>query len=359
MKILHRYYIGEFLKILGLLTLGLALIFSLLDLVDKVDDFVPGKLSIPRIMEYIFLNFPRYFYFLLPMSLLICSLFVFNHASRNKEIVAIKAIGGRTKKLFYPFIAAGIIFSALSFFVGEIVVPDFSDRMLEYKKSYMKKIGKITYKEGAIWLRSPDGSVIRIELYVPEKKIAKGVSIFMIGEEHLKQRIEAEEALWEVNQEGKGVWKLRSIIVYNIATGEVLKAAEMEYPYLESPDTFSNVMKKPDEMGIIELYHYSEKLKAAGFRDAKLDVDIQARMSYPPANLIMIILGLALSVMGRIGGGLFAAGLGISISFIYWLSYTFMLSMGYARVLPAVAATWIMPAIFGMTAIYLFSKIPE
>jgi len=81
MKILHRYYIKEFLKILSLLTLGLALIFSLLDLVDKVDDFVPGKLSIPRIMEYIFLTFPRYFYFLLPMSLLICSLFVFNHAS--------------------------------------------------------------------------------------------------------------------------------------------------------------------------------------------------------------------------------------------------------------------------------------
>ena len=231
MKILHRYYIREFLKILGLLTLGLALIFSLLDLVDKVDDFVPGKLSIPRIMEYIFLNFPRYFYFLLPMSLLICSLFVFNHASRNKEIVAIKAIGGRTKKLFYPFIAAGVIFSALSFFVGEIVVPDFSDRMLEFKKSYMKKIGKITFKEGAIWLRSPDGSVIRIELYVPEKKIAKGVSIFMIGEEHLKQRIEAEEAFSEANQDGMGVWKLKNVIVYNIETGKMSKTAGMEYPY--------------------------------------------------------------------------------------------------------------------------------
>ncbi len=359
MKILHRYYIREFLKILSVITLGLGLIFSLLDLVDKVDDFVPGKLSIPRVMEYIFLNFPRYFYFLLPMSLLICSLFVFNNASRNKEIVAIKAIGGRVKKLFYPFIAVGVIFSALSFFVGEIVVPDFSDRMLEFKKSYMKKIGKITFKEGAIWLRNPDGSMVRIELYIPEKKIAKGVSIFMLGEEHLKQRIEAEEALWEVNQEGKGVWKLRSVIVYNIETGKVSKAAGMEYPYLESPDIFSNVMKKPDEMGILELYHYSEKLKAAGFHDAKLDVDIQARISYPPVNLFMIILGLALSVMGRIGGGLFAAGFGISISFIYWLSYTFMLSMGYARVVPAVAATWIMPVIFGIAAIYLFSKIPE
>jgi lipopolysaccharide export LptBFGC system permease protein LptF len=36
-----------------------------------------------------------------------------------------------------------------------------------------------------------------------------------------------------------------------------------------------------------------------------------------------------------------------------------MLSMGYARVVPAVVATWIMPVIFGIAAIYLFSKIPE
>jgi lipopolysaccharide export system permease protein len=359
MKILRRYYMREFLKILSVLTLGLALIFSLLELVDKVDDFVPGKLSILTALEYVFLNFPRYLYFLLPTSLLICSLFVFSHASRNKEIIAIKAIGGRVKKLFYPFIAAGVVFSILSFIIGEIVVPDFSDRILAFKKSSMKKIGKVTYKEGAIWFRIKDGSPVRIELYVPELKIAKGLSIFMLGEEHLKQRIEAEEASWEVNREGKGVWKLRNVTVYNIETGEVTKAAGMECPYLESPEFFSGVMKKPDEMGIVELYRYAEKLKAAGFRDTKLDVDIQARMSYPPANLYMMILGLALSVTGRVGGGLFAAGLGISISFIYWLSYTFMLSMGYARVLPAIAATWIMPVIFGMAAIYLFSRIPE
>ena len=47
----------------------------------------------------------------------------------------------------------------------------------------------------------------------------------MLGEEHLKQRIEAEEALWEVNQEGKGVWKLRNVIVYDIETGESVKSS--------------------------------------------------------------------------------------------------------------------------------------
>jgi lipopolysaccharide export LptBFGC system permease protein LptF len=73
----------------------------------------------------------------------------------------------------------------------------------------------------------------------------------------------------------------------------------------------------------------------------------------------MLTLGVALSVMGRIGGGIFAAGLGILISFIYWLLYTLMLSMGYTRVLPPVVATWIVPVLFGIVAIFLFRRIPE
>jgi lipopolysaccharide export system permease protein len=359
MRTLHRYYTREFLKILSVLTLGLGMIFSLLDLVDKVDDFVPGKLSLLRVAEYVMLSFPKYLYYLLPMSLLICSLFVFSHASRHKEIIAIKAIGGRAKKLFFPFVTAGIVFSIASFIIGEIIVPDFSDRILEFKKAYMKKIGKVSFKEGTIWLRTADGSLVRIGLYVPERKIARGVSIFVLDKDKLERRIEAEEALWQVNEQGKGVWKLRKVIVYDVSSGQVTRRADMDYPYLESPDFFSSAMKKPDEMGIIDLYRYAEKLKASGFRDAKLSVDIQARLSYPLANLFMLLLGLSLSLIGRSGGGLFAAGLGISISFVYWLAYTFMLSMGYARVVPAVVATWMIPLIFGAAAIYLFSRIPE
>ncbi len=71
MRIIQRYFIKEFFKILGILALGLALIFSLLDLIDKIDDFMPGKPSIPiHLCSMPLLNFPKYLYYLLPMSLL-------------------------------------------------------------------------------------------------------------------------------------------------------------------------------------------------------------------------------------------------------------------------------------------------
>jgi lipopolysaccharide export LptBFGC system permease protein LptF len=36
-----------------------------------------------------------------------------------------------------------------------------------------------------------------------------------------------------------------------------------------------------------------------------------------------------------------------------------VLSLGYARILPPVLSAWIVPAIFGIAAAYLFQKIPE
>jgi lipopolysaccharide export system permease protein len=359
MKILYRYYFNEFFKILSIISLGIALIFSLIDLLDKIDNFIPGKLSIADFAYYALLNMPKYLYYLLPMSLLICSLFVFSQASRFKELAVVKASGCRLKRLFYPFVVVGLFFSAVAFIFGEVVVPDFSDRIIEFKKNFMKGGEKVSFREGTLWLRGTDGALVRIELYTPEQKLAKGISIFLIEQAAIKKRIETEEALWIEKNGSAGAWKFMNSTVYDIGTGTIETVPEMVYPYLESPDFFGKRIKNPEEMGIGELYRYASKLQSAGFNDAKLIVDLNSKISYPMMNMFFIVFGISFSVIGRAGGGLFAAGIGIFISLLYWLLYTFMLSLGYAGILPPAVSTWIVPLLFGAASFYLFMKIPE
>jgi lipopolysaccharide export system permease protein len=359
MRIIQAYYIKDFLKVLGIIAVGLALIFSLLDLIDKIDELMLGNLTIFKLSLYILFNFPKYLYYLLPMALLICSLFIFSQASRNKELIALKAIGGRLKKLFYPFVVLGMLFSFVGFFIGEVVVPDFSERAREFRNSLKKKKEEFKFKEGTLWLRAKDGALVNIELYLPEKKFAKDVSIFTIEDAMLKKRIEAEEAEWVEGQDSQGMWRLKNVNIYDIERDIVKNLPEMQYPYLGSPDFFSERIKKPEEMGILELYRYTEKLKAMGVNNPRLNVDMNSKVSYPFTNFFMLLLGISLSVSGRVSSGLFAAGLGLFISFIYWLGYTLMLSMGYSGICPPVLSTWIMPITFGIVAIYLFRGIPE
>ena len=72
-------------------------------LIDKIDDFLPYKPSLKSLLLYVLFNFPRYLLYLLPMAILLCSLFVFSQAKKREEITAIKAAGGRLKTIMRPF----------------------------------------------------------------------------------------------------------------------------------------------------------------------------------------------------------------------------------------------------------------
>jgi lipopolysaccharide export system permease protein len=359
MLIIQRHYLKEFFKLFALISGGLAFIFSILNLIDKIDDFMPNRPSFGNLFLYVFFNFPTYLLYLMPAAILVCSLFIFSQASRNREITIIKATGGRLRALFRPFIFYGLLLTVVAFLIGEVIVPDFSIRSDELKSSIKKKGRRLTFQEGTLWLRATDGSPVRIELYVPERKLAKGVSIFVIEKDSMEERIEAEEAEWQETQSSNGIWRLKNATIYDIKTGDVRNVAEFDYPHLESPDFFSEGIKKPEEMGIGELYRYTERLKRAGFRNTKLLVDMNKKVSYPFINFFMILFGISLSMRSKIGGGLFAAGLGLLISALYWFAYTMMLSLGYAGLVPPIVSAWLVPVVFGIVSIHLFRKIPE
>lgn len=375
MKIIRRYYLKEFLKLFAVIAIGLSIVFSLMDLINKINDFIPYKPSLDDLFLYAGLNLPQYLLYLMPMASLISGLFIFGQAGRRKEITAIKAAGGSIKTLLKPFVFLGVFVSISAFLIGEFVVPDFSMKARILKDAITKKDNILTMKEGTLWLRSND-AIVKIDLFLPDKGIIKGISIMKIEDSILTERIEAESAEWKpvwgamassgssksdgpFDGSNRGIWYLRDATEYKIKTGTVTKYKELQSDIIDSPEIFRKSMQKPEEMNIRELAAYTKRLKNAGFRNIKLIVDIHSRISYPLINVIMLVLGIALATEGVAGGGLITAAIGIAISLLYWVAYTTSLSMGYAGILPPIPAAWLMPVIFGGAAFYLFRKIPE
>lgn len=354
MKIIQRLYLKDFLRLLMLITLGLSLVFSLIELIGKIDNFDSSQSSVWSSALYAMLKMPGFLLYLLPMSILICSLLTFSQAFRRHEIAAIKAAGGRLKTLFYPFVATGILMSIFAFVTSEVVVPFFSRKASDIQNRLEGKEKKSVFSNGVIWLKSRDGSPVKIDLYIPDKKIARGVSIFISGREFLKEQIIAQEAFWN----GR-TWILNNVRKYHVSTGEIEKMTHMEYADLDSPDLFDEALKTHDEMGAYELYRYIQRLQNAGFNNIKLIVDLNSKLSFPLINIFMMMLGIALSSRSQKGRGLVTAGLGLLISLIYWIGYTFSISTGYAGIVQPVLAAWIIPVLFGALAVYLFIKTPE
>lgn len=175
-----------------------------------------------------------------------------------------------------------------------------------------------------------------------------------------------------------GQWRLKGVKVLNFRDGSITNLIESSYTGITSLEVFGSERLKIEEMNIVELIRYYKRLKEAGFKNTKLLVDINSRLSYPLVSLFMLLLGMSLSLNhdfsesrlfkiltppkvkeSNIGGGIIAGGLGLLISVIYWFGYSFFLSLGYAGAIPPIVAPWLMPIIFGALSFYLYSLIPE
>lgn len=354
--LLSRHYIKEFLKLFGLIGAGLSLALSLFDLIDRLDGFMPHDPAMTDLIRFALLNLPKNFLYLMPVGALLSSLYTMGQASRAKETTAVMAAGGRLKRLLLPFIAAGAAMSLAGFVISEFVSPRCLKEATELKRSIMGQGATPSlFKQGAMWLRAKDGSIVNIKLYVEDRDSFQGMSVFRIDGGGLKEIIKAEEASYI---KATDTWVLKGVRKYDTQSAGIEEVAEMSYPDLGSPEVFREEARKPAEMGITELAGYIKRLREAGFRNARLEVEMNSKVSFPMVNLFMTALGVSLAAR-RGMKGLAAAAVGLLISLFYYFGYTMMLSLGYSGILPPVAAVWAVPSAFGAVAAYLFAGIPE
>jgi lipopolysaccharide export system permease protein len=346
----------EFARLFTLICMGLALILTLLNLIKRIEDLISYKPSALDILYYASLSFPLYFLHLMPVSALMCSLYTVGHATRTKEMMAVMAAGGRLKRLLMPFVIAGVVLSMLGFVLGEFVVPACSKQARELKNSitHKTKVPSILL-DGKLWLRTRNGSVVKADLFIEEEDSFRGINVFRISDGELKEIIRADEARFEGRD---NTWVLRDVKRYDAETGEVMTVRDMRFPLLNSPEVFREEVQKPHEMGFMELKRYLGRLEEAGFRNTRLKVEMNSKLSYPLVSFFMVVLGISFAAK-RSMGGLVATAVGLLVSLLYWLGYTMALSFGYAGILHPLLAAWAVPFFFGVVSAWLFRKIPE
>ncbi len=347
MKLLKRLYLKEFLTAFTVVVLGLSVMLACFDLINAMDKLRAQGTG--GLLMYAALVLPQYIVYTMPMAVLFAALFTVGHAGKNKETVAVMAAGGRMRTLFMPLAIAGALLTLASFGLSQFTAP-----AAMRKAKAMTHLGEKTFfQEGTIWIRADDGSLVRFSVYSKELRSAKKVDIFQFKNGRLSARIEADGADYV-----DGRWVLKNVMSYDFLHSKTFRSARMEMENLINPKFLNRQVLTADEMGITELYRYSKRLKQAGIRSLKLDVDMNSRLAYPIVNFFMVLFAIAISLRKGMGG-LAAASLGVAVSLLYWLVYTFSLSLGYSGLLPPFAAAWAVPLSFAVFSLRLFLKISD
>lgn len=362
MNTLWKLYSKNFLITLFIITGSLSIIISLINLIEKLHEFLKFNPPVEVLLLYVLLTVPQNIFYVLPMAVLICGIFVFTTAIKHNEIVIIKAAGGRIRQLLIPFLLIGICLSIFSFLLSEFIMPDAAENAETIKaKLTAQKSGhpdsatsKSSIIEGTLWIRDKKGSVVKLNLYSHKEQSSAGIEIFLFNNNALDGMITAAAARW--NGE---TWELSDVIKSNLKTGKMENLKSIKYDDLESPAYFSERLKKPEEMNMRELSKFVRIMKQSGYRNPKLITDLSSRIAYPMINFFMLVLGISLPLRTNFTNSFVASGIGLAISLIYWGGFLLFISLGRAGIIPPVIAPWIMPSVFAFISFRFFMKLPE
>lgn len=355
MRILDRYLLREFLTYLALGLLGFICIFTVVDVIDKIDIFLDHHAPGILIARYYLYRAPETIVQVMPVALLLATFLALGQLNKYGELTAMRSGGLSLLRILAPVFGVACCAVVVSLVLGEIVVPRANrerDRIYEEQIQRLSK-GPATERVDVTYLGG-DGRIYFMRLYVVPEKRMHEVSVQQFRRGELVMRVDAAEATWN----GR-CW------VFSSGTMRTFKGEEeqarpfdrIELPSIaEAPENFARESRRPDQMNYVELRAHIVKLRASGARVANYLVDLNMKLAFPLINLIIILIGAPVATRLRATSAALGFGLSVSISFAY---YAFMQSgkaLGHNGALPPYLAAWLGDIVFGSVGLVMTAR---
>jgi lipopolysaccharide export system permease protein len=356
--VLDRYLLGEFTRYYVLALGGFTGFVLLFDAFEKLDTFIDYKATPVQVLSYYWNVLPYRALLVAPVAPLLATFLTLGGMTRYGEMTSIKAAGISLYRALVPLYAMGVLLAALSFLVAEGIMPEANRRardilQTDIKGTSRRNLGSridVTYlgRENRFYVinRYDIGRDTMVEPMIQE-----------FAGEHLVRRLDAEKAFYR-----EGTWVLVSGVERRFVEGGDEVAAPFDTlvaDFPEVPSDFAKEETRPDEMSFPDLRRYTARVRESGASVDRYRTELHLRLSFPLANVIVILIASSLAVQVRRGGVALGFGFSLAIAFAYWSLIRAGQVLGYNGTLPPPVAAWLGNAIFlavGGTLLYRTPK---
>ncbi len=333
MKTIRRLIYREVLTSIALVALGFLALFFFFDLVDELqylgkNNGLVGESTyqIRHALLYVALLIPNHLYELLPISVLIGSIFVMARLAQSSEYTILRTSGLGPWRALKLLLWLGAFFVALSFVVGDYISP-VSERAAQLLKARYQS--KITVGQTGAWLKEKQAGssfIVNVSELSPDGEM-HGVRIYEFdGKGLIVSSTEAPEAAFSSNT----AWLLRDATRTEFAVSASASASPQQamvsrfavpsfrWPTEISTEMVSVALLRPDRMATIDLFNYIRHLEANGQTSQRYEIEFWRKVFYPLSCLVMVMLALPFAYLHFRSSGITGyvfAGVMIGISF--------------------------------------------
>ena len=360
MKILDLYILRQFIKnfLFGLFCF--IIIFILVDLFENLDKFIDKKLTSGLIIQYYIYFIPEILKLITPVGMLLATLFTISRFNNYSEMTAINSSGISLFRISVPLILFGFFMTILSIYFNGWVVPKSNSAKFNLERQYLDK-NKIAGLIQNLHVQDSENHIISIGSYNKSDKAGSNTSIQIFNDENLSKldfRFDVKIMKWDSI---KNEWKLINISKREFDTASSEKFTFIDTAYVSqipeitkiylSPTQILNKLLKPDELLLKDQKELITALEESGQNVSKIKVDYYSKISFPFANLIIILFGLSISSNNRKSGVALQFGISIFIAFIYLGFIKVSQTLGYNGELNPILTAWLANILFFLLAI--------
>jgi lipopolysaccharide export system permease protein len=359
MRLLSRYIFLEFLRTALMILAGIVVLYLSVTFLKEADIFIAHKASISQIARYYFYSIPGMAAQALPFAALIGTLLSLGSLSRHHEITAMRAGGISMLRITAPVLLGGLLLSATAFLNNEVIMPAYTARATRIRSVEVeKKQERIIFQQRRLWLRGPDNSIANVDLVAPDRHALIGVNIFKLNPDFsVRERIRAGRLAWE-----NDAWRLQDSEKY-VISGSAVSAEPADgevYNIVDRPEDMGMIVKSSEEMNFTELWDYVRRLRNSGYKAIRYEVDLQGKLAYPFACLLMVIIAVPLSIQrARSGGAARSIALAVLIASAYWALMSGGRALGMAGTIPPLEAAWAGNVVFAVMGVIAIGRMQQ
>jgi lipopolysaccharide export system permease protein len=344
------YLLGNFLKSFTLISVGSILVFMIIDFVGNIKMWLLKGMD--QVAEYYLNYLPYIIYLVSPVAIMLTAIASVGAMARHLEISAMQGAGKAPFKILLPILASGIVITTLLFGIGEIFLPDANYRRLEIAETRIeqRKNPRIKEKNRFVFIGS-DHSDWYFKYYNGMTKKGEQISIVLQNNGKPVARYDAAKIEWRDTS-----WVLfdgwaryfspdGNLSAYKFKDFDIKKQTSV------LPEDIINERQSHEEMNTRQISRRIEILRRSGEDTKKMETQWHFKYSGPVTALVTLIIALSLSHKYKRGGSLSQQfGIGIIMTFSYYIVVRVGLQMGENGILDPWLGAWIGHIIYGTVA---------
>ncbi len=357
MRTLDRYLALIYLKNLAVSLLGLAFIFTLQGfLYDLTDNDFP----LNQILTYHAYAAPDVAARMAPPAVMLATLTTLSGLNRTHELTAIFSIGVSLQRLVLTLLSLNFMFCCFLLVVQDRVLPPvYREKTLYYWREMKNKPDYfMDFRQNKVWYRSKD-TIYNLRSFTRESRTIQGMNVYSFDDRFkLAEVLSAERGVYDPGQK---TWSLESgtVTVFSADDGLPLTRKFKTKPLIipEAPSDFVELEKETDALRLKDLWAYIKRAKRSGAPAEFYESKFHSRISMSFTPIVMCLLGVPFVVRRTRDGGMARdLGIGLAVTFFYWLFYSVSLSLGTNGALPPWLAAWLPSSIFAAVAVALIAR---